>query len=58
MTLLLTNARLIDPENGERSGTVVVEGGRIAQVISDGKILPKSVRSIDCEGKCLAPGIT
>jgi dihydroorotase len=57
MTLLLTNARLIDPEHGERSGTVVVEHGRISQVISDGKILPKSVRTVDCGGKCLAPGI-
>ena len=57
MTLLLTNARLIDPENGESSGTLVVEGGHIAQVISDGKILPKSVQTIDCAGKCLAPGI-
>ena len=54
---LLTNARLIDPETGERSGAVVVEGGRIVQVISDGKILPKGVETIDCGGMCLAPGI-
>jgi dihydroorotase len=57
MTLLLRNARLIDPENGERSGTVVIEGGRISQIIPDGNTLPNSMRSIDCGGKCLAPGI-
>ena len=57
MTLLLRNARLIDPENGERFGTVVIEGGRISQIIPDGNTLPNSMRSIDCGGKCLAPGI-
>jgi dihydroorotase len=58
MTLLLTNARLIDPEAGvETCGTVVVEKGRISQIISEGKILPKGVQTVDCGGKCLAPGI-
>ncbi len=57
MTLLFKNARLIDPENGERSGTVVVEDGRIARILEDKEALPNSVRTIDCGFKCLAPGI-
>ena len=57
MTLLFKNARLIDPENGERSGAVVVEDGRIAQILEDKETLPNSVRTIDCGYRCLAPGI-
>ena len=57
MTLLFKNARLIDPEYGERSGTVVVEDGRIARILEDKEALPNSVRTIDCGFKCLAPGI-
>ncbi|WGI22742.1 dihydroorotase [Amylibacter sp. IMCC11727] len=57
MTVLLTNARLIDPENGERFGSVLIEDGQIARVFSDVDALPKAAEVIDCAGKCLAPGI-
>lgn len=51
--LLFTNARLIDPEKGtEDIGTLGVKDGRI--VAAQGM---DSARHIDCEGKCLAPGI-
>ncbi|MBL4808019.1 MAG: dihydroorotase [Rhodobacteraceae bacterium] len=52
MKLTLTNARLIDPESGtDTLGTLQIEDGIIIDIsegISEG---------IDCEGKCLAPGI-
>ncbi len=57
MTVLLTNARLIDPENGERFGSVLIEDGQIARVFNDVDALPKAAEVIDCGGKCLAPGI-
>ena len=58
MSLLLTNARLIDPEAGtDVLGSLVIENGRISQIILDGESLPKGVEAIDCAGKCLAPGI-
>lgn len=53
---LFTNARLIDPEGGEASGALRVEGGRISAVGS--KIDTGTAdMTIDCGGKCLAPGI-
>ncbi|MBC7142137.1 MAG: dihydroorotase, partial [Rhodobacteraceae bacterium] len=56
MTLLLTNARLIDPEAlTETMGSLLIENGRIAG-IGDIKA-PKGATVIDCQGKCLAPGI-
>ncbi len=49
------NARLIDPERGEeRIGTLLVQGGTLTEIDApcpDGAVL------VDCEGKCLAPGI-
>ena len=51
--LLFTNARLIDPEKGtETVGTLGVKDGRI--VAAQGM---DSATHIDCNGKCLAPGI-
>lgn len=51
--LLFTNARLIDPEKGtEVVGTLGVRDGRI--VAAQGM---DSAQHIDCDGKCLAPGI-
>lgn len=50
---LFTNARLIDPEKGtDTIGTLAIIDGRIvgAQGMDD-------ATRIDCEGKCLAPGI-
>ena len=58
MTLLLTNARLIDPAaETDVLGSLVIENGRISQIILDGESLPKGADVIDCAGKCLAPGI-
>ncbi len=54
MTLLLfQNARLIDPEAGtDQIGTLAVRDGRIA-----GPSGMDDAERIDCDGKCLAPGI-
>lgn len=54
MSLLLTNARLIDPEGGtETEGDLLIEGGLIAAV---GALEPPpGAEVIDCGGKCLAP---
>ncbi|MEM7439204.1 MAG: dihydroorotase [Pseudomonadota bacterium] len=58
MTTILKNARLIDPEAGTAfDGSVVIAGGRIAQIVSAGKRLPESAETIDCQGHVLAPGI-
>ena len=51
--LLFKNARLIDPEAGtDRLGTLAVRDGKIA-----GPTGMDDASVIDCEGKCLAPGI-
>lgn len=57
MSLLFTNARLIDPEAGRESkGAVLVKDGAIAQIFDEAS--PKVAGpSLDCGGKCLAPGI-
>ncbi|PLS23270.1 dihydroorotase [Neptunicoccus cionae] len=58
MTTLLTNARLIDPETAsEFRGSVLIEDGRISRIIPDGDALLEADETIDCNGKCLAPGI-
>jgi dihydroorotase len=60
--LLLTNARLIDPENREEfMGSVAVTRGRITRIVPDkpenaGVTLSTGI-VVDCKGKCLAPGI-
>ena len=52
MTLVLTNARLVDPE-GDRvfAGGLVIRDGRIAEVFEGAR------PGEDCGGRCLAPGI-
>ena len=56
MTLFLQNARLIDPEAlSETLGNVVIDAGKIA-AIGD-MSAPADAEVIDCDGKCLAPGI-
>ncbi len=55
MTLHFQNARLIDPEGlTDAPGSLTVRDGLIAD--RDGKA-PKAAKVIDCQGKCLAPGI-
>ncbi|CUH87734.1 Dihydroorotase [Phaeobacter sp. CECT 5382] len=68
MTLLFTNARLINPEAGTDSlGALLVQDGKIAETLPEGtepaqlfrarNIDASAVEIIDCGGKCLAPGI-
>jgi len=57
MSLLFTNARLIDPENQtDTLGRLLVENGVI---VATGETIkaPEGTEVIDCHGKCLAPGI-
>ncbi len=57
MTILFTNARLIDPEAlTDAPGSLLVQGGMIAGPWTGAKP-PKGATVIDCGGKCLAPGI-
>ncbi len=57
MKTLFTNARLIDPENGtDQIGALLIEGGVIQDVIY-GDIPDLGAKTVDCGGKCLAPGI-
>jgi len=60
MSLVLTNARLIDPEAGtETPGALRIEAGRIVAVLTDPAeiaALPR-VGAFDCGGQVLAPGI-
>ncbi|EPX81786.1 dihydroorotase [Litoreibacter arenae] len=60
--LLLTNARLIDPEAGtETLGSILIKDGRINEVLTQNTDINEkkltAVNSVDCGGKCLAPGI-
>jgi len=56
--LTLTNARLIDPEAGEiRRGGLVIADGRIQELLTDSAQGRGTGRIVDCNGKCLAPGI-
>ncbi|MGH1464402.1 MAG: dihydroorotase [Cognatishimia sp.] len=57
MSLLFTNARLIDPEtNTDTLGSLIVENGVI---VAHGTAITSHMADevIDCQGKCLAPGI-
>lgn len=55
MTLHFTNARLINPETGtDEIGSLTIANGVIAAM--DGAA-PTGATIIDCNGKCLAPGI-
>lgn len=57
MTFLLKNARLIDPEKGSDTlGWLRVVDGLIADT-GTGKAPDTADEVIDCNGKCLAPGI-
>ncbi|MDC0739103.1 dihydroorotase [Cognatishimia sp. SS12] len=57
MSLLFTNARLIDPEAGtDNAGSLLVENGVIVD-LGPNVAMPARAEVIDCAGKCLAPGI-
>ncbi len=59
MKILLTNARIIDPEAGtDEIGAVLIEKGKLAGIYTGNPNLDFKVdETIDCMGKCLAPGI-
>ncbi|QDL90635.1 amidohydrolase family protein [Paroceanicella profunda] len=58
MKTLFANARLIDPEAGtEGRGALLVEEGGIAAVFPEGAGLPAADETVECGGRCLAPGI-
>ena len=57
--LLLSNARLLDPETGrEGPGAVLVRDGRIADIaFGAAPGAPEGAQTIDCGGLTLAPGL-
>ena len=56
--LTLVNARLVDPEAEEpREGGLVIDGGRIVEILGPGAKPPAKGAVEDCRGLCLAPGI-
>jgi dihydroorotase len=59
MKILLENARIIDPEAGtDTLGSVLIEQGKLAGIYTGNPDLGfKPDQTIDCMGKCLAPGI-
>ncbi len=58
MTVLLTNARLIDPEAGRTyDGALRIADGRIDAVLEGGTEPLPTDQVTDLGGKCLAPGI-
>ena len=62
MKTLLWNARLINPETGtDDTGAVLIENGAIGAVMTDSAEIAaaktRAAEMIDCNGKCLAPGI-
>ncbi|MCB1311312.1 MAG: dihydroorotase [Sedimentitalea sp.] len=67
-SIAFTNARLIDPEAGtDGYGTLLATDGRIAETLTEPvdleglfrarNIARDAVGTVDCGGKCLAPGI-
>ena len=59
MKTLLTNARIIDPKAGtDTIGSVLIEQGKLAGIYTGNPTLDFTPdETIDCMGKCLAPGI-
>ncbi len=55
MKRAFTNARLVCPQGGVTTGTLVTEGDRIVAVGQTG--LPSNVEVVDCAGLTLAPAI-
>tara|TARA_B110000208_G_scaffold9633_2_gene12337 strand:- start:1872 stop:3152 length:1281 start_codon:yes stop_codon:yes gene_type:complete len=56
---LLTNARIINPEAGTNTlGSILIENGKISEIYADNQSFNFKIETtIDCDGKCLAPGI-
>ncbi|MCG8511638.1 MAG: dihydroorotase, partial [Rhodospirillales bacterium] len=54
------NARLLDPASGlDKPGAVLTDGETIAdlgpKLFKNGA--PEGIRTVDCQGKCLCPGL-
>jgi len=55
---LFLHARLIDPAGGtDREGHLLVEDGRITDIVHEGTPEVSGAEVTDCAGLCLAPGI-
>ncbi len=55
-SLHFINATLIDPEaDAPHTGSLLVEDGQISAI--DPMRIPRSAKTIECAGQCLAPGI-
>ena len=55
--LVLRNARLVDAD-GERLGDVVIDDGRITQILSPGEDLPyEAAETLDLTGMTVTPGL-
>ncbi|MGE5201171.1 MAG: dihydroorotase [Acidobacteriota bacterium] len=55
---LFKNARLLDPATGlDAKGNLLVADGRIAALGPEASAVGKEVRTIDCHGHCLVPGL-
>ena len=59
MKSLLINARIINPEAGtDTLGSILIENGKISGIYTDNQNFNFKIQTtIDCDGKCLAPGI-
>lgn len=67
LTTVFQNARLIDPAAGtEQIGSLIVSGGKITEIFTQATVskelfrarnIPDVADIVDCDGKCLAPGI-
>ena len=59
MKSLLINARIINPEAGtDTLGSILIEHGKISGIYTDNQNFDFKIQTtIDCDGKCLAPGI-
>ncbi|MGY9052061.1 MAG: dihydroorotase [Rhodobacterales bacterium] len=59
MKSLLTNARIINPEAGtDTLGSILIENGKRSEIYADNQSFNFKIETtIDCDGKCLAPGI-
>ena len=59
MKSLLINARIINPEAGtDTLGSILIEHGKISGIYTDNQNFNFKIQTIiDCDGKCLAPGI-
>ncbi|MGH7661715.1 MAG: dihydroorotase [Vulcanimicrobiaceae bacterium] len=51
----IVNARIVLPEQGVHSGSLVIRDGTVAEIRSDDKV-PKSERLIDARGRYVLPG--